>query len=151
MNRLSIVSSALGLTLAALAVAGVASGQTATRTIWDGVYTDAQALRGQQVYKQACGYCHRDDLSGGGSEDGAPALTGSSFTARWRGVSLGELVATVQETMPSKTPGTLTRQSYIDIVSFVLKQNGAPAGAAELEFDLPKLDGVLFTDDPAPQ
>src|SRR5207247_198216 len=54
--------------------------QAAPKTIWDGVYTKEQAARGQQAYKQTCGYCHGPDMSG--SEVGgelAPELVGVFF------------------------------------------------------------------------
>jgi mono/diheme cytochrome c family protein len=46
------------------------------KTTLDGVYTDAQASRGQKIYTESCSSCHGDDLSGGGQ---APALTGKDF------------------------------------------------------------------------
>ena len=46
-----------------------------TVTIWDGVYTPAQASRGQRTYERACGSCHGVDLKG--SMD-APPLIGSA-------------------------------------------------------------------------
>ena len=60
-------------------VVSTAAGQPAPRTIWQGVYTEAQAARGEKAYKLACGYCHKDNLAGGFFDDGngrAPALAG---------------------------------------------------------------------------
>ena len=33
-------------------------------TVWQGVYTEAQAKRGQSEYTTHCANCHRDDLTG---------------------------------------------------------------------------------------
>ena len=93
--------------LAALALAGVmATPATAQSdaTVWDGVYTEAQALRGQERYTAICGYCHRDDLSGGGSEAGAPALVGTIFTSQWQDRPLVDLFVTIGTTMPQENP-----------------------------------------------
>jgi cytochrome c5 len=53
----------IAIAIACSALAGVvstAAGQPrATRTIWEGVYSEAQAARGEKAYKLACGYCHR--------------------------------------------------------------------------------------------
>ena len=39
--------------------------QDTTRSIWDGVYTDAQADRGREQYTQHCANCHGDTLMTG--------------------------------------------------------------------------------------
>src|SRR5437764_9453603 len=66
----------------ALAVAGlwaVAHAAQSSRTIWSGIYSEAQARRGEEAYKLECAYCHQPDLSGGFFDNGtgrAPALAG---------------------------------------------------------------------------
>jgi len=85
-----------------------AAGQETKRSIWDGVYTLEQAQRGQTVYKRVCGYCHRDDLSGGGSEDGAPPLIGPPFYYKWRDLTVAEMLVTIAETMPRNAPASLS-------------------------------------------
>ena len=118
------------------------------RTIWDGVYTEAQGLRGQDSYKAICGYCHRDDLSGGGSEAGAPALRGTIFTSQWQDRPLVDLFVTIGTTMPKNEPDTLMAQVVADIVSFLLQANDIPAGDTELPPRLAPLEEILFTERP---
>ena len=131
-------------------VAGVpgvtAAAQDVTNTVWEGVYTEEQASRGQESYKKTCGHCHRDDLSGGGSEIGAPALRGPIFTIRWRDQPVSELFLTIGTTMPHNAPDTLTPQTVIDIVSFLLKANEMPVGKTELPPQLEKLRKILVTE-----
>jgi mono/diheme cytochrome c family protein len=115
------------------------------RTVWDGVYTTAQAARGQQLYKEKCGYCHRDDLAGGGSEAGAPALKGPIFTIRWRDQPLSDLFVTIGTTMPQNKPDSMMPQDVIDIVSFLLKANEMPEGDTELPPDLEELKRIGMT------
>src|SRR4030095_5046655 len=115
----------------ATAVAG-AGAQDAARNVWDGVYTDGQAARGQELYKKNCVYCHRDDLTGGGSEAGAPALKGPIFFYRWLHSPLADMFLTIGTTMPQNKPDSLTPETVADIVSFLLEQNEMPAGKAEL-------------------
>ena len=116
------------------------------RTIWDGVYTENQAQRGRERYVEICGYCHRDDLTGGGSEAGAPALTGGLFISRWQDRPLVDLFVTIGTTMPQQAPDSLTPQVVIDIVSFLLQANDVPAGDAELPPELAPLEAVIFAD-----
>src|SRR5262245_53406882 len=123
----------------------VSVNQGGPRTIWDGVYTDAQAERGQRAYKTHCGYCHRDNLTGGGSEAGAPALIGPIFEHRWGDQTLADLFVTIGTTMPQNDPDTLAPQTVIDIVSFLLKSNGSPASDAELPARVDALKEVAMT------
>lgn len=136
---------------AAIALAIIAAGlsvrvspQAPRKTVWDGVYTADQATRGQALYKTHCGYCHRDDLIGGGSEAGAPALKGPIFTIRWRDQPIADMFVTIGTTMPQNKPDTLTPQVVIDIVSFLLKSNNMPPGNAELPADLDALKTVFM-------
>ena len=120
-------------------------------TIWDGVYSEAQSRRGEQVYKTYCSYCHKDDLTGGFLDDGvgkAPALAGkrafdSSLVERWGGLTLAEMVATVAATMPQGRPSSLTVENYVDVVSYLLLKNEAPTGAADLPADLETLSRII--------
>ena len=64
---------------------GRAGGQAAaqapaqpTRTVQDGVFSDAQATRGQALYAQRCAGCHGPALEGAQ----APALKGDGFTSK---------------------------------------------------------------------
>jgi mono/diheme cytochrome c family protein len=122
--------------------------QDSGKTVWEGVYTDAQAARGQTSYKQICGHCHRDDLTGGGSEAGAPALAGPIFTVRWRDQPIAEMFLTIGTSMPKNKPDSLTPDVVIDIVGFLLKSNGMPAGREELPPDLEKLKSIVLTEKP---
>jgi mono/diheme cytochrome c family protein len=77
----------------------------APRTIADGVYTDAQATRGQTTYGAECAPCHGATLGGGL----APPLVGSGFLRTWDKRPVIELVDKIQKTMPATSPGTLSR------------------------------------------
>ena len=146
-HRLLPVASMCIAAFALPVVRGVtAAAQGATNTVWEGVYTEEQARRGQESYKNTCGHCHRDDLSGGGSEAGAPALRGPIFTIRWRDQPVSELFLTIGTTMPQNAPDTLTPQTVIDIVSFLLKANEMPVGNTELPPQLEKLRNILVTE-----
>jgi S-disulfanyl-L-cysteine oxidoreductase SoxD len=117
------------LVTGALLAAG--SGPTraqAPRTVQDGVYTDAQAARGQALYVKQCASCHGDTLKGAQ----APPLVGDAFVAAWQTMPLGDLVSKVRNTMPADAPGQLTPPQSADIVAHLLKTGGFPAGRTEL-------------------
>ena len=106
--------------------------RVAGRTVWDSVYTWEQATRGQTSYNQTCARCHQAALGGA---DESPALAGSGFLGAWNGHSLGELHERIRTTMPQDDPGTYGRQLIADVLAYMLKFNGFPAGAVELPMD----------------
>ena len=109
--------------------AAVVSAQ-AQRTVWDGVYTDEQAGRGEQVYTEHCAQCHGDTLGG---VEAAPALTGPAFYANWEGETLNALFERIRTSMPQDAPGTLSRTQNADLLSYMLRVGGYPAGDGPLE------------------
>lgn len=111
-----------------------------TRTVSQGVYTDAQARRGQAIYKERCTACHGDALRG----SAAPPLVGPEFLAAWGQQPLSELVDKIQHTMPANDPGTLTRRQAADIVAHILQVGTFPAGQAELSADAAVLKLIAF-------
>jgi mono/diheme cytochrome c family protein len=117
-------------TAAALFLASAAVGaQETTSSALDGVYTVAQALQGAEAFAQHCAVCHGASLGGVGE---APALIGAQFISDFNGLTLGDLFERIRTTMPMNNPGGLSRDQYSDILAFVLKSNGFPAGPREL-------------------
>lgn len=103
--------------------------QPATRTVWDGVYTQQQAARGRVLYNESCAVCHGSGLEGA---DVNPALVGGQFIGNWRGQSVGALVTRTRTTMPLDAPGSLSASAVTDITAYLLMRNRFPAGNADL-------------------
>ena len=128
--------------VAALAVAFL--GSTAAvraeqaKTSKDGVYSDAQAKKGEALYGEQCAACHGSDLSGGG----APALAGADFLGFWDKTPMADLVEKIQTSMPASSPGSLTRAQSSEITAFMLKENKYPAGAEDLSADAAALKAI---------
>ena len=114
------------------------------RTVWDGVYTEEQAERGNAQYAEACAACHAPDLRGNST---SPSLVGQSFVFLWGGSTLGELFRRVQQVMPPDRPGTLLEQTYLNILAFILSANSYPTGPEPLEDDV--LDHIVITANPS--
>ena len=115
------------------------------RTVWDGVYTDAQAMRGEQVYQDECTFCHLDDLMG---DAFATPLVEDAFTFRWDGSSVGDLMTVIQVTMPADRPQTLSDEAVADVIAFLLKMNEYPAGEEELAADQAALEAISIVAEP---
>ena len=96
----------------------------------DGVYTEAQASRGQAAYKRSCASCHGNALEGSGAA--TPPLVGPEFTGNWTGQTLDDLFEKMQTTMPADHPGALSRSANADILAYILQANKLPAGKSEL-------------------
>src|SRR5436309_16141238 len=100
----------------------------AHKTVWDGVYTDAQASGGQALYTQYCARCHSTNL-GGGADQGAPPLKGDKFMENWREDSLDSLFTKIRTTMPRRDPKSLSDAETLDLIAYILQSNEFPAGS----------------------
>ena len=132
----SSIRSFAGVTLcacalvAAFALAGQA-GQS--RSITDGVYSAAQASRGQQLYQTQCAACHGRTMEG----TSGPPLAGNDFLSNWSARPLAGLVDKIEKTMPFNLPGSLSRPQSIELAAYILQIGKFPAGQADLS------DGAL--------
>jgi cytochrome c len=120
-------------------------------SVWGGVYTQDQAKRGEALYKQQCATCHGDMLEGNGQTERAqslkrilPPLSGDVFMGDWNRRPLSDLFDKIRRTMPRDNPGKITLEQSADILAYMLKFNGFPAGKAELPADPSSLTDTLF-------
>jgi S-disulfanyl-L-cysteine oxidoreductase SoxD len=120
-----------------------------SRSVWDGVYSDDQAKRGEPVYHKECATCHGDSLAGGES---APPLSGGGFLSNWDGLTLGDLFDRIRKSMPQNAPGKLTKQQVADVLAYALSVNKFPAGKSELSKQVEFLREIRFeANKPEPQ
>jgi mono/diheme cytochrome c family protein len=133
MKRIALLKTALVLAAAACAFAA------ASRSTRDGVFTKAQATRGQTIYNEECAKCHGQNLSGG---EGAPALAGGDFMAKWQGKPLDQLFEITRTTMPADDPGHLSRRQTADVVAWMLTANELPAGDKDLDSSVDSLAAI---------
>jgi S-disulfanyl-L-cysteine oxidoreductase SoxD len=126
----------LSYALFALATSAVlAEAQESRRTVLDGVYTEAQAERGMASYDSKCASCHKPTLDGGPE---ALPLRGEHFQETWRDDSLEPLFDHMRTRMPRRPagePGSLNAETYVDIITYILKVNEYPPGSTELTQD----------------
>lgn len=95
----------------------------------DGIYAEAQAVRGRQVFEQICTECH------------VPAdWTEPAFLERWEEASVFRLWYWIYERMPHGNPGSLTREQVTDALTYIFQLNGLPPGPGELADDDDSID-----------
>ncbi len=120
------------------AVLGGLEGTDQMTSVWDGVFTEAQANRGQVVYPGACGSCHGRRLNGAPDDPdmvSTPPLARAPFLRSWEGRSLATLFEYTRAKMPQDNPGSMTDEEYIDVVAYILSVSGMPTGDDELRPD----------------
>ena len=114
-------------------LSSVANAQSPTRrTIWSGVYTNAQASRGETVYKANCARCHGEDLT----SNPQAILNGDDFLEKWREDTVDGLYTFIRTNMPPARRGTqrvpLEDQQYLDVMTYLFKANDFPIGDKDL-------------------
>ena len=114
-------------------------------SVWDSVYTLAQAGRGESTFRASCASCHGDSLAG---INDAPALTGVNFHKTWDGNALSSLFNRIKNDMPSDNPGTLEKPQVAELVAYVLKFNKYPAGKTDLPAAAESLSQIRLTAKP---
>ena len=102
-----------------------------------GVYTAAQANRGEQIFRTSCAKCHLTNR-----------FTGRTFQQTWHGQPIHTLFERTRTAMPMDNPGSLSRAQYAAVVAYMLKLNTYPAGATELPSGEAALKRIRFVSRP---
>jgi mono/diheme cytochrome c family protein len=103
-----------------------------------GVYTAPQAIRGEETYMGVCVACHP-----------AGTYKTAAFKAACKGRPLSDLYDEVREKMPKNDPASLTPAEGAQVVAYLLKINGVPAGEIELPGDREALKKIRIEMPPA--
>lgn len=108
-------------------------GAAAQKSVKAGVYTAAQAARGEILFKKSCASCHAPNR-----------FTDDLFYSSFAGKPLWEMFDVISDTMPEDNPGSLKKEEYADVIAFLLRLNGFPTGDADLPVDKDALSGILM-------
>lgn len=116
-----------------LVVAAAGSGRPASVDKATVSYTAAQAAAGAKEYEANCASCHGADLEG----RAGPALTGPNLRtlAKHTHFTVGDMFASLAQQMPLNDPASLKHSQYVEIMAYILKQNGYSAGTKPLTYD----------------
>ena len=114
-----------------------------TKSTSTGVFTEEQAKKGEAAYQRLCASCHGADLHS--TEPEAPDLTDGAFKFGWQGKTMAERFETIRKTMPPRKEGSLDDQTYLDIVTYILRFNNVPAGKQMLQPDINMLKQIVVS------
>lgn len=120
------IARSASLLLLVWAAGALLTAQAPARTVWDGVYTDAQAERATATFTQSCARCHTL------TAEGTRPLSGDKFWEGYTQRTVADLLTYVRTNMPNGSGGSLPAASYNDLVALILKSNGLPAGNTEI-------------------
>jgi mono/diheme cytochrome c family protein len=107
--------------------------QAPQKSVKAGVYTAAQAERGQTLFRAKCASCHAPNR-----------FTDEFFYTSFAGKPLWEMFDVISDSMPEDSPGTMKKEEYADVIAYLLKLNNFPTGAAELPIDKDALSAILM-------
>ncbi|MDO8539092.1 MAG: cytochrome c [Opitutaceae bacterium] len=125
-----------------LAFVPITFAASASRSIWDGVFSAEQIARGKKSYEAQCADCHGDELEGDGKK--STPLKGEAFFKNWKNKSVHRLIDTTRRTMPPDDPLTLSRDLCTDVVAYILSENGYPAAKADFGATAPDLRQIVI-------
>ena len=119
--------------LVLLTATGAVAQKSAENSTAAGVYTQDQATRGADVFAGMCKSCHTAD-----------SHTGPNFMKAWGNRPLSELFVYLVTKMPKNDPGSLPPDEYAQVLAYLLKLNGMPAGPTELPTDSMLMKNIRF-------
>ena len=114
--------------LGAIGVSGSgAHGSPVQKTTNDGVYTKAQAEGAKAQFERLCASCHAFTVAEKKKPKDLP-LGDEPFFESWTGKQLSEMVSVIALTIPNDGSAVVTDQEAVDLVAYILQQNGFAAG-----------------------
>ncbi len=118
--------------LAVLAVAVPVAAPAEAQPAEGGAFLDTQAASGRTAYGRSCASCHGASLRGAAH---GPELTGRGFLTNWGSQTAAALYEYVRAEMPPGLGGSLPGGTYLNIVAYLLQENGHAAGGRALTAD----------------
>ena len=124
-----------GLAAAGLGAAWSLGAQNAERTLRDGVFSPAQAARGEQIFESICMNCHEiTEFTGAGA-----------YLEEVEGKPLWETFEFVWSEMPEDDPSSLNPADYAAVLSYIFSVYGLPSGPTDLGVDQKSLEAITIT------
>lgn len=122
--------------IVAVALGGGVAARTQGASTSDGVFTAAQATKGQELYAHTCESCHQ------------PAkFTGAEWTRAYVGRPLDEVNRAMAE-MPADNPGSLSTDDVAALIAYFLEMNNYPVGRTPLSGAPDALKSIMIAPRP---
>jgi S-disulfanyl-L-cysteine oxidoreductase SoxD len=133
------------LRIAAIAVAFSAAVSAAQESapagsVWDGVYTAAQADAGRTVFSNRCAGCHGEDPA-----TSRNPLAGDRFAEHWESRTVADLFRRIRDTMPPGESIIVSDPDKLTALAYILQANGFPEGSRALGADTDALAAIRIT------
>lgn len=96
-----------------LLVSGFLRGEI--KNLSDGIYTEAQAEDGAELYTTYCADCHLPEFY-------------ADIQITWSGMSVLDFYYKISGSMPADKPRASSQSQYLKIVAWLLAINGFPSG-----------------------
>ena len=126
-------AAAVGVVAGVVAMLGVAA-QDGQRTIRDGVFSAAQAARGERLFESICTNCHEiTEFTAAGA-----------YLEEVEGKPLWETFEYIWAEMPEDEPGSLNPEDYADVLAYIFSIYGLPSGVASLPVDRESLEAITI-------
>lgn len=119
--------------LGVLLVAGLVA-QDGRRTVRDGVYSAAQAARGERLFESICVNCH----------EMADFTAAGAYLEDVDGEPLSNTFDYVSSEMPEDDPGSLEAEEYAAVLAYIFRVYGLPSGDVELPVDRDSLRTIAI-------
>ena len=123
----------LGAWVCTVLILATSSAAQEKKSVKAGVYTAAQADRGQSLFRSKCASCHAPNR-----------FTDDLFYTSFAGKPLWEMFDVISDSMPEDNPGSLKKEEYADVIAYLLKLNNFPAGESDLPTDKDALSAILM-------
>jgi cytochrome c5 len=124
----SLVAWAAALAFSAGAPAHDSAAQKTTN---DGIYTRAQADGAKKQFDKICADCHAFTVAAKKKPKDL-TLGDEPFFETWTGRPVTDLVNVITLTMPNDGSAVVSEAEAVDLVAYMLQQNGFPAGSSPL-------------------
>jgi len=132
MPRKLTAVAALGAAALGLAAVWKLAAQDGGSTVRDGVYSPAQAARGERLFDSICVNCHEI----------AEFTAAGAYLEDVDGQPLWATFDYVSAKMPEDDPGSLRPEDYADVLAYLFDAYGLPSGATDLPVDQDSLEAI---------
>jgi mono/diheme cytochrome c family protein len=121
----------LGVSVAAVCTVAAQDGR---RTLRDGVFSPAQAARGEELFESICMNCHEiTEFTAAGA-----------YLEEVDGKPLWETFEYVWSEMPEDEPSSLNPEDYAAVLAYIFSVYGLPSGTADLPIDREALEAITI-------
>ena len=134
MNKVRSAAAVLGVAVVGAVVVSSLTAQDSRRTLRDGVFSPAQAVRGERLFESICINCHE-----------MAEFTGpDAYLEGVEGKPLWDTFEYVWSEMPEDDPSSLNPEDYAAVLAYIFSVYGMPSGEADLPVDRDSLRAITI-------